>query len=323
MDDNALPSKPELSVVVPLYNEEANITSLLNTLLPVLKTLPKTHELILVDDGSPDNTWELLKEKAATHPTILALRLSRNFGKEAAMRAGLETAVGQAVITMDGDLQHPPRLIPDMVEVWEQEGAEIVEANKTYRGPESLLNKFSAKVFYYILNKLSGYNINNASDFKLLDRKAVDALLAMNESNMFYRGMTTWLGFKKTEIFFETATRQGGVSAWSFLHRLNLSLTAITSFSVLPLYFVTAIGLLFFLFSIGLGLQTLYLKFSGQAVSGFTTVILLLLITGSLLMISIGIIGEYIARIYQEVKGRPKYVVTEKTRRPPESQGEK
>jgi glycosyltransferase involved in cell wall biosynthesis len=323
MDDNALPSQPELSVVIPLYKEEANIVSLLNTLLPVLKTLPKTHELILVDDGSPDNTWELLKEKAAIHPTILALRLSRNFGKEAAMRAGLETAVGQAVITMDGDLQHPPRLIPDMVEVWEQEGAEIVEANKTYRGPESLLNKFSAKIFYYILNKLSGYNINNASDFKLLDRKAVDALLAMNETNMFYRGMTTWLGFKKTKIFFETATRQGGVSTWSFLQRLNLSLTAITSFSVLPLYFVTAIGLLFFLFSIGLGLQTLYHKFSGQAVSGFTTVILLLLIIGSLLMFSLGIIGEYIARIYQEAKGRPRYIVTEKIRRPPESKGEK
>ena len=323
MDDNALPSQPELSVVIPLYKEEANIASLLNTLLPILKTLPKTHELILVDDGSSDNTWELLKEKAATHPTILALRLSRNFGKEAAMRAGLETAVGQAVITMDGDLQHPPRLIPDMVEVWEQEGAEIVEANKTYRGPESLLNKFGAKIFYYILNKLSGYNISNASDFKLLDRKAVDALLAMNETNMFYRGMTTWLGFKKTEIFFETATRQGGVSTWSFLQRLNLSLTAITSFSVLPLYFVTATGLLFFLFAIGLGLQTLYLKFSGQAVSGFTTVILLLLIIGSLLMFSLGIIGEYIARIYQEAKGRPRYVVTEKIRRPPESKGEK
>ena len=152
---------------------------------------------------------------------------------------------------------------------------------------------------------------------------AARALLAMNESNMFYRGMTTWLGFKKKEIFFETATRQGGVSAWSFLHRLNLSLTAITSFSVMPLYFVAAVGLLFFLFSIGLGLQTLYLKFSGQAVSGFTTVILLLLIIGSLLMFSLGIIGEYIARIYQEAKGRPRYVVTEKIRRPTESKGEK
>ncbi len=319
MIDKNQPNRPELSVIVPLYREEANIAPLLNALLPVLKTLPKTHELILVDDGSPDNTWELLKEKASANPTILALRLSRNFGKEAAIRAGLEIAAGQAVITMDGDLQHPPRLIPEMVEAWEQGGAEIIEANKTYRGQESLFNKYSAKIFYYILNKLSGYDIDNASDFKLLDRNAVDALLAMNESNMFYRGMTAWLGFKKKKIFFETASREGGVSAWSFLHRLNLSLTAITSFSVLPLYFVTATGLLFFLFSIGLSLQTLYLKFIGQAVSGFTTVILLLLIIGSLLMFSLGIIGEYIARIYQEVKGRPRYVVAEKIRRPPES----
>jgi glycosyltransferase involved in cell wall biosynthesis len=228
-----------------------------------------------------------------------------------ALCAGLERARGDAVIVMDGDGQHPPSLLPDVLHLWQTTGVDIVEAVKTKRGPESLSGKLSALLFYIILNKLSGFDLKGASDFKLMNRKAVNAWLEMHERNVFFRGMTVWMGFTTVRLPFAVAPRSAGKSSWSYLKRLRLAVTGLTAFSSFPLQLVTLAGAVFFVFAVLLGAQTLYLKLAGRAVSGFATVILLELIIGSALMISLGIVGEYLARIYEEVKGRPRYVVTE------------
>jgi glycosyltransferase involved in cell wall biosynthesis len=198
-----------------------------------------------------------------------------------------------------------------MVRLWQSSGADVVEAVKRRRGRESLSSKVGAQLFYFILNRLSGFHFKGASDFKLMNRKAVDAWLQMHERNVFFRGMTVWMGFTTVQIPFEVVPRSAGQSTWSVLKRLKLALVGITAFSSFPLHLVTFAGVVFLGISILLGAQTLYLKLAGRAVSGFATVILLQLIVGSLLMISLGIIGEYLARIYEEVKGRPRYLIKE------------
>lgn len=268
-------------------------------------------EVVLVDDGSPDDTWERIKDEARALPNLRAVRLSRNFGKELALCAGLERARGDAVVVMDGDGQHPPSLLPVIVEKWHSSGADIVQGVKARRGRESLTGKLGAFLFYAILNRLSGFELKGSSDFKLMSRKVADTWLEMRERNVFFRGMTAWMGFKTVQVPFAVPARRAGKSGWSYFKRWKLALIGITTFSSFPLHFVTFAGIVFFIFAVGLGIQTLYLKLAGRALTGFATVILLELIIGSLLMISLGIIGEYLARIYEEVKGRPRYIVTE------------
>lgn len=309
--NNELSRQPFLSVVIPVYCEGAFLQEVLAKIQNAVEGINEPYELILVDDGSTDNTWEVVRKVSKTYKMLKSVRLSRNFGKEAALSAGLDRAQGKIVITMDGDLQHPPSLIPEMVRIWRESEPDIVEAIKTDRGNESVIGRLGATFFYYIMNKLSGYNIRGASDFKLMNRHVVDAWRSMNERNLFFRGMSAWLGFKRIQIPFEVPERIGGSSRWSFLRLLRLSLGGVTAFSSLPLHFISLMGGLILCISIILGIQTLYFKFSGRAVSGFATVILLLLLIGSVIMIGLGIIGEYIARIYEEVKGRPRYVVAE------------
>jgi polyisoprenyl-phosphate glycosyltransferase len=310
MDDGS-PTAPLISVVIPLYNEGSHMRELLSDLKKALQQTGCRFEVVLVDDGSPDDTWERIKDEARALPNLRAVRLSRNFGKELALCAGLERARGDAMVVMDGDGQHPPSLVPIMVEKWRTSGADIVQAVKVKRGRESATSKVGAFLFYVILNKLSGFELRGASDFKLMNRKVLDTWLAMRERNVFFRGMTAWMGFNVAQISFDVALRRTGKSGWSYLRRAKLALIGITTFSSFPLHFVTFAGLIFFIFAVGLGIQTLYLKLAGRAFTGFATVILLELIIGSLLMISLGIIGEYLARIYEEVKGRPRYIVTE------------
>ena len=298
-----------ISVIIPLYNEGANLHLFLADVRAAMATTGCPFELILIDDGSPDDTWKVIADEAGRLPAIRAVRLSRNFGKELALCAGLERARGEAMVLMDGDGQHPPALLPDMLRLWQTTGADIVEAVKVKRGPESLSGKLGALLFYIILNKLSGFDLKGASDFKLMNRKAINAWLELQERNVFFRGMTAWLGFTTVRIPFEVARRSAGKSSWSYLKRLRLAVTGLTAFSSFPLQLVTLAGAIFFVFAVLLGAQTLYLKLAGRAVSGFATVILLELIIGSSLMISLGIVGEYLARIYEEVKGRPRYVV--------------
>src|SRR5881409_3862997 len=309
--DSDSPTKPFVSVVIPLYNEGSHVSALLSDLKTALEETGCEFDVILVDDGSRDDTWERIKAEARTLSNLRAVRLSRNFGKELALCAGLERARGNAVIVMDGDGQHPPSLLPLLIEKWRTFGADIVEAVKRKRGRESLASKFGALTFYVILNKLSGFELKGASDFKLIDRRVLDTWLAMHERNVFFRGMTAWMGFRTIQVPFEVGPRRAGNSGTPYLPRAKLALIGITTFSSFPLHLVTFAGVIFFLFAVGLGIQTLYLKLAGRAFTGFATVILLELIIGSLLMISLGIIGEYLARIYEEVKGRPRYIVTE------------
>jgi glycosyltransferase involved in cell wall biosynthesis len=300
---------PLISIVIPLYKEAANLRPFLSAVTTALDRTGYLSELIVVDDGSPDETWKIIAEEAKASSTLRGLRLSRNFGKELALCAGLERARGDAVIVMDGDGQHPPELLPEMVRLWQASGADIVEAVKTKRGPETFSQRLGALLFYVVLNKLAGVNLRGKSDFKLMNRRALDAWLQMEERNVFFRGMTAWLGFNRIEIPFEVPGRAAGNTGWSFPKRFKLALTGLSAFSWLPLQFVTLAGLLFFAFSVLFGIYTLILQLTGRSVSGFATVILLLLIIGSLLMLSLGIIGEYLARIYEEVKRRPRYII--------------
>lgn len=305
-------TQPVLSVVVPLYNEGAHLKEVFQSITQVLQSLEQSFELIFVDDGSQDDTWAGLSALRKDHPWLDILRLSRNFGKEAALAAGLQVARGQAVVILDGDLQHPPELIREMFARWQEGEVDIVEAVKVARSAEPLFVRMGARLFYGMHARLGGTALQGATDFKLLDRKVIDAWKQMGERNIFFRGMAAWLGFRRETVSFSVPPRVGGASRWSLWGLLRLAVTGITSFTSLPLHLTTLIGGLFLLFSFLLGGHTLYMKFTGQAVSGFATVILLLLIMGSCILISIGIVGIYIARIYEEVKARPRYLVAER-----------
>ena len=302
-----------ISIVLPVFNESGILNKSISEILKHVKTTGLSHEIIIIDDGSTDKTWETVSSLSGDTEEIKGIKLSRNFGKESAIATGLAFAAGDAVIVMDGDLQHPPELIPRMVRLWLDEKADIVEAVKDDRGDEPLLSSLRAKVFYIIIKYLSGLKLDNSSDFKLLDRKVVDIYRQFPERARFFRGIVTWLGFQKIQIPFEVKERRGGESGWTLGKLFRMAVDAATSFSTIPLHFVTFLGILTFIVSIVVGIQTLYMKLSGKAVSGFTTVIILLLFIGSALMLSLGIIGIYISKIFDEVKRRPLFII-EQTR---------
>jgi len=298
-----------LSIVLPAYNEEENIANTAKVLTELLEEKSVEYELIFISDGSRDGTFAEIQKAAGVNPQVKGAEFSRNFGKEAAIFAGMEMAAGDAVVVMDCDLQHPPEIIPQMWQLW-QEGAEVVEGIKRSRGRESLGYKLSAGLFYKVMSRLIKMDMSASSDFKLLDRKVVDVLLALPERNTFFRALSFWVGFKTVPVYYEVQERRYGKSKWSFLSLMKYAITNATSFSTLPLQMVTVMGVVAILFSIVLFIQTLVRFLSGTAVEGFTTVILLILIIGGFLMLSLGIIGHYIARIYEEVKGRPKYIIS-------------
>ena len=302
---------PLLSVVVPFYNESASVDGLLAALCPVLEKSACRFEVIAIDDGSSDETWQQLKLAAAHRHGLKLIRLSRNFGKEAAVSAGLEKASGDAVIVLDGDLQHPPELISQMIPLWRERGFEIVEAAKEARGEESVFYRTGAGLFYKVFQMLTGYDLGPSSDFKLMDRKVVDAWRRMEESNLFFRGMIAWLGFRRTQVRFAVQSRPSGVGKFTLARLVRLAVTAVTAFSTSALHIITILGFAFFVLAVVIGARTLYLYFVGRAVSGFSTVILLQLLIGGALMISLGIVGEYLARIYTEVKRRPRFITSE------------
>ncbi len=300
-----------LSVVLPAYNEEGSVPLAAETLCRLLSHAGIRHELIFVDDGSRDRTWAAVQAQAARRPPVRGIRFSRNFGKEAAIFAGLAQAAGDCAAVMDCDLQHPPEKVVDMYRLW-QTGYQVIEGVKTSRGKESPLHTLAARSFYAILSRAAGVDMSRASDFKLLDRRAVDVLLAMREKNAFFRALSSWIGFSSTQVEFEVQPRQEGESKWSVRSLVRYALTNIASFSAAPLQLVTLLGAAVFLSSVGLGIHSLWKKLTGQALEGFTTVILLQLLIGSVLMICLGIIGYYIAKIYEEIKDRPRYIVADR-----------
>lgn len=301
-----------LSIVLPAYNEKQNIANTADVLSKLLSENEIDYELIFISDGSRDGTYEEIVKASEENPRIKGAEFSRNFGKEAGIFAGLELATGDAVIVMDCDLQHPPSAIPEMWRLW-QNGAEVVEGIKSSRGRESLGYKLSAGLFYKIMSKLIKMDMSASSDFKLLDRKVVDVLLALPERNTFFRALSFWAGFRTESVPYEVQERQFGESKWSFWSLMKYAVSNATSFSTLPLQLVTVMGLVSILFSVVLAIQTMVRFLMGNSVEGFTTVILLILIIGGFLMLSLGIIGHYIARIYEEVKGRPKYIISRVT----------
>ncbi len=305
---------PELlSIVIPCFNEQGNIVPVTTAVHQHTEVVGGAVEILLVDDGSSDNTWLEIEKLAKEKTAVKGFKLSRNFGKEAALAAGLSEARGEIVVLMDADLQHPPELIPKLVERWRKGDVEIVEAVKQSRGEESRWKKISSKVFYTVFGKLAELDIRDASDYKLLSRKAVEAWKSLPERNLFFRGMSVWIGFPRAEVFYSVAGRVHGESAYGPLMLMKLAISAITSYSSAPLRLVGMTGILFGLFAMVLSIQTLANYFSGHAVSGFTTVIILLMLVGAAILFGLAIIGEYIARIFDEIKARPRYLVEKTT----------
>ena len=301
-----------ISLIIPSYNEEENIQNTVDKLTELLSKQSFDYELIFVNDGSKDKTYEKILEASKKDSHVKGISFSRNFGKEAAIFAGLEVAVGAACVVIDCDLQHPPKLIPEMVKKWE-EGYEVVEGIKSDRGKESFIHRAFANLFYKIMSGLIKIDMRSTSDYKLLDRKVVDVLLDLPENNTFFRALSFWVGFKSTKLEYEVEERQFGTTKWSFGSLIKYAINNATSFSTAPLQIVTFVGVVSIIFSVVLGIQTLVKFFMGTAKEGFPTVILLQLLIGGFIMLSLGIIGHYIARIYEEVKGRPRYIIKEHT----------
>ena len=298
-----------LSVVLPAYNEEAMLEKTAQTLSNVLGREKIEYELVFVDDGSKDDTWNKILAAASGNPRIHGVHFSRNFGKESAVFAGLATCRGDCVAVMDCDLQHPPATLVEMYRLWE-EGYEVVEAVKRTRGKESAFHLLFTKIFYRLMSGATGVDMSRASDFKLMDRRAVEALLELPEKNAFFRALSSWVGFKQTSVEFDVQEREAGESKWSTIGLVKYALNNIAGFTAFPMQLVTWAGVIVFIFAVILCIQTLVHYVTGNAVEGFTTVILLILLIGSIIMISLGIIGFYLARIYQEVQGRPKYIIS-------------
>lgn len=304
-----------LAVIVPAYNEAQNIQAAAREICGTLTGAGISHTLIFVDDGSEDESFLLVEGLKKELPQVEGLRFSRNFGKEAAIMAGLaqgELLGAACSVVMDGDLQHPPSCLPRMYALW-QEGYPLVEGVKSNRGQEGAVYGFLAKAFYGLVERFTRIDLSRASDYKLMDQSVVRLLLQLPEKDPFFRGLSAYFGFKAAQVPFEVAPRRQGTTKWSSFGLLRYAMNNLTSFSVFPLHAVTLVGCVLMGVFVLLGLQTLYNYFSGHAIEGFTTVILLLLLIGSALLISLGIIGHYIARIYIEVKGRPRYVIEETT----------
>lgn len=300
-----------ISIVIPAYNEEGNIIRTYDTISRLLENNKIDFEIIFVNDGSKDRTWDKLCELTDAHKKVTAINFSRNFGKESAVFAGLKHVSGDACVVMDCDLQHPPETIIKMYNIWKNNDVDIVEAVKSNRGKESFLYKISAKLFYHMIQSSSGIDMKGSSDFKLMDRKVVESLNEMPERLTFFRAMSSWVGFKKEKIYFDVAKREVGETKWSVKGLFKYAINSITSFTSSPMQIVTIFGVILFVISLILAINTLYNKIVGNALKGFTTVILLQLFTSSIIMFSLGIIGYYLSKIYEEIKNRPRYIIGE------------
>ncbi len=305
---------PELSILLPIFNEEEVLQETLKAVCSEVEKVSSSFEIVCVDDGSTDGTVEILRHARAADQRIRVLELSRNFGKEAALAAGLDSAAGRAVLLLDADLQHPAHLIGDMVEAWRQ-GAEVVNGVKQSRGQEGILYGLLARLFNALMG---GPGFRGASDFKLLDRKVVEALKQCPERHRFFRGLVAWVGFSTKDIPFHVLERAAGQTKWSPRGLLRYSVRNLLSFSAFPLRLIAFLGFLTLVFAALMGIWTLYRYFRGDSLAGFPTVILLQLIFGGLLLTSLGVMALYLAEMFEEVKRRPIYLF----RSPPQFSGE-
>jgi polyisoprenyl-phosphate glycosyltransferase len=311
----------KLSVIVPAYNEEGALPELMARVRQVLDSLPLEWEAIVIDDGSADATWAVIKEASRGDSRVRGIRLSRNFGHQVALTAGLSAATGDAVVTMDGDLQHPPETIPALVEKAD-EGFDVVYAVRNPSDAERRFKVISSRFFYRAVNRLTSLDLPiGGADFRLMSRRVVDALLLMPERHRFLRGMTRWVGFPQATVQYDQDTRFDGESKYTLRAMIRLGIDAIAGFSALPLrlasllgLFISFLGALYFLYVIAVRL------FTDSAIQGWTSVVVVTLVLGGVQLASIGIIGQYLGRMYDELKNRPLYVVqadTQSTGSPP------
>jgi len=304
----------KVTILVPCYNEEACLPLLYETLQQVLSSLVQYDwELLFVNDGSVDGTIDILRELHDKDDMVGYIDLSRNFGKENAMLAGFDYASGDCMIIMDADLQDPPEIIVDMLQMWEN-GVEDVYAKRRSRGKESIIRGGLSKTFYYILDKSTRYDIlKNVGDFRLLDRKCIDALKQLRENERYTKGLFCWIGFRKQEILFDRGDRAGGSSKWNYGSLFNLAIEGITSFTTAPLRIATFIGILVAVWALFYMIWIIAkVLIWGDPVAGYPTIMTVMLFLGAVQLICIGILGEYIGRIFNETKGRPTYIIREK-----------
>ncbi len=306
----------KVSLIVPCYNEENNVTPFYEAIVHTFGSMQQLYddvdfELMLVNDGSRDATLSKIRELHQKDIRVKCVSFARNFGKEAALFAGIRNVTGDCAVILDADLQHPPAVIIEMYKNW-REGFEVVEGVKSDRGKEGLFHKLFTKIFYGLISKAVKMDMKNSSDYKLLDRKVINELANLKERNTFFRALSFWVGFKKTTVYYEVAERQFGTSKWSTKSLIRYAINNVLSFSYTPLHVITVVGVLFVVIAAIVGIDALVSFIRGTAASGFPTVIFILLIGFGAILICLGIIGVYIAQIYDEVKGRPQYIIGEK-----------
>lgn len=308
-----MPERPELSIIVPVYNEAANLDAFFMRLDPVLARQGLNAEIVCIDDGSRDNSWALLVERQRCDPRLRLIRLSRNFGKDIALSAGLQHAAGRAVIPIDADLQHPPELIETLVARW-REGYDMVYAQRQSRETDSWLRRQFSRAFYALFRRFSDIQMPpGAGDFRLLDRRVVDALNAMPERARFMKGLFAWVGFKQIGIGYEPGPRQGGASAWSLTRLAAFAVDGLASFSTFPLVIAGYLGAILAVPSLLLGVFfTVRTLVWGVDVPGYASVMVAVLLLGSIQLLTLGLFGAYLGRVFAEVKGRPLYIVSER-----------
>jgi glycosyltransferase involved in cell wall biosynthesis len=303
----------EISIIVPLYNESENIEHLFTRLITVINQLHTNYEIICINDGSQDDTLNKLIQLHQQNSAIKIINLSRNFGKEIALSAGIDYASGAAIIPIDADLQDPPELIEQLIAKW-REGYDVVYATRRSRQGETWLKKITAKTFYKTISKISPVHIPaNTGDFRLLDRQVVEAIKQLPERTRFMKGLFAWVGYKQTSVLFDREPRYGGHSTWNYWKLWNLAIDGITSFSLLPLkvwsYIGVTISLISLFYALILVVRTLIF---GIDVPGYASLMVAILFLGGIQLITLGVLGEYLGRVYEEVKGRPLYLIREK-----------
>lgn len=301
-----------ISVVVPCYNEEESLEAFYKAVLELWEKLEKYDlEIVFVDDGSKDATYIKMCQLHERDSRVKCISFSRNFGKEAAIFSGIRQASGDACVVMDADLQHPPATIVDMITEWEG-GYEVVEGIKSDRGKEGAVHGWFAGLFYRLMSWMVGFDMRNSSDFKLMDRKVVDSLGVMKEKDTFFRALSYWVGFKSTTVAYEVQERVAGTTKWSGKALLKYAIKNLLSFTYAPLYIIAVLGGLLLLVGTILGVDAVISYLNGQAISGYPTLIIMLLLATGAIMCSLGIIATYLAKMYEEIKGRPQYIISEK-----------
>lgn len=305
---------PLLSIVIPFFNEDEVLKECHQRVITVLDSLSQPSEIIYVDDGSSDESWSQVINFVANKHTIRCIKLSRNFGKEAAMTAGMENTAGKAVIILDADLQDPPELIPQMIAEWES-GYDVVNMQRKERHGENWLKRTTAHLFYKVINRLADIEMpRNVGDFRLLDRKVVDVINSLPERNRFMKGLLSWPGFNTCTLQFDRDARQAGTTKWNYSKLIHLAFEGITSFSIRPLRIATAAGLITSLISVLMAIilvsKTLFL---GDPVAGYPSLMTVILLLGGIQLLSIGLMGEYVGRLFIESKQRPNFVVMNDT----------